>query len=182
MDFEIIRFCNHLGCGGSLDLVCLWVCEVWVMLTLWLGLIALAVYFDRPRARAFLSTLGLAFLLHFVVSEALLKHALGLVFPLRMRPYLAHPTEIVPLGFQWHDSSFPSSHNATSAAFATVYAMYYPRTAPLAVAFVLLMAFARMHSGMHYPTDVLTGLLLGVGYALAARALLDRRKLRAQTP
>jgi membrane-associated phospholipid phosphatase len=39
----------------------------------------------------------------------------------------------------------------------------------------MLMAAARVHNGMHYPSDVLTGTLLGVGYGLAAWTLLRRR-------
>lgn len=167
MEVEIVRYCNGLW-RPVLDPVCLWVCAVWFLAAFWASITALALALDRSRGRRLLRVLGVGFVLHAVVSELCLKHALGLVAPLRQRPYLAHPDLIAPVGYPFRDSSFPSSHNATSTLVATVFALLFPRVWPLSAAFALLMAFARMHNGMHYPSDVLTGMLLGLCYALLA--------------
>jgi undecaprenyl-diphosphatase len=65
--------------------------------------------------------------------------------------------------------SFPSGHAATSFACATVLSYYAPRLrAPLFV-LATLIALSRVYNGMHYPTDVLAGAVLG---ALVGRLLL----------
>jgi undecaprenyl-diphosphatase len=58
--------------------------------------------------------------------------------------------------------SFPSGHAATSFACATVLAHYAPRYRVPFFVLASLIAFSRVYNGMHYPTDVLAGALLGV--------------------
>jgi diacylglycerol kinase family enzyme/membrane-associated phospholipid phosphatase len=66
-------------------------------------------------------------------------------------------------------SSFPSGHSASAAAFATAVAMESPR-AGLAVAPVALaVAYSRVHTGVHWPSDVGVGLGIGLGVGLATR-------------
>lgn len=66
-------------------------------------------------------------------------------------------------------SSFPSGHSASAAAFATAVAMESPRAglaiAPLAIA----VAYSRVHTGVHWPSDVGVGLAIGTGVGLATR-------------
>lgn len=67
------------------------------------------------------------------------------------------------------NSSFPSSHAATSFAAAIVLAVAVPRRAPFALALAACIAFSRLYVGVHFPLDVLAGATLGV---LVATALL----------
>ncbi len=66
-------------------------------------------------------------------------------------------------------SSFPSGHAASAAAFTTAVTMECPAmglaVAPVAAA----VAYSRLHTGVHYPSDVVAGMLLGSGIALATR-------------
>ena len=173
MDFEIARFCNELG-RGTIDGFTGLICEIWLLIVLWSVLVAAATIVDRRKGRHLFVAVLFALVLHFAISEGVLKHGLLQLVQLRVRPYLAHPAEIVPIGKRFVDSSFPSSHAASTAAVLTVFARFYRWSWPLGLAFVLLMAFSRMHDGMHYPTDVLAGSLLGLGYGLLA-VHLERR-------
>jgi membrane-associated phospholipid phosphatase len=82
----------------------------------------------------------------------------------RPRPVLEG---LPPLGGAPSSLSFPSAHATSSFAVATAMA----RVAPLgALAFLLAAALAlgRPYLGMHYPSDVLAGVVLGVALGLAA--------------
>lgn len=80
----------------------------------------------------------------------------------RSRPY-AVMEAIVPLGHLSRDFSFPSGHSA--ASFACAWALY--KTAPKkygvsAVVLAALIALSRLYVGVHYPTDVICGTLIGI--------------------
>jgi len=167
MEESIVCYLNQLG-RGTLDPYTEFVSEVPVLIALWSLGAAACIVLDGRRGKRVVAAVVLALGLHFLVSEAILKHLVLNVFPMRVRPYLAHPTEIVCVGTHFHDSSFPSSHAASTAAALTAFGHGYRRIVPAAIVFILVMAFARMHDGMHYPSDVLAGTMLGIGYAYLA--------------
>lgn len=68
--------------------------------------------------------------------------------------------------------SFPSGHAASAFAFATGVAREWPAVgAPIAGA-AGLVAYSRIHNGVHYPSDVVVGAGLGIGAAAVAGSLL----------
>jgi undecaprenyl-diphosphatase len=177
MDLALAAFLNRLG-RGVIDPLTEAICQVPLLVALWVILLWLCVRLDRENGKRIAGTVLIAVLLHFLISEALLKHLVLAELPMRMRPYVAHPEVIEPVGYQFKDSSFPSSHAASTAAIVTVLGSGYRRFAALGAGFVLAMCLARVHNGMHYPTDVLAGSMLGVVYgvlALRAAGVLARR-------
>jgi undecaprenyl-diphosphatase len=74
--------------------------------------------------------------------------------------------------------SFPSGHAATSFACSVVLAQYVPRLRAPLYALAALIALSRVYNGMHYPTDVLAGALLGVIIGLLLLAVVRRRSRR----
>ena len=173
MDFTLAHAINGLG-AGLIDPVTELVCAIAFLVAAWTSMLGVAVWRDRLRAREVSLGVVLALLTHFVVSEGLLKHGMLRFFPKRVRPWMAHPADIVPVGFHFEDSSFPSSHAASTTAVLFVFGWHYPRVRIPAALFVLLMAFSRVHNGMHYPTDVLAGTVLGLGYGWLAVTLARR--------
>lgn len=67
--------------------------------------------------------------------------------------------------------SFPSSHAVNNFAVATMFSFYYPRWRGWFFAFAALVALSRPAVGVHYPSDILGGALVGVVLALAVIAL-----------
>ena len=72
--------------------------------------------------------------------------------------------------------SFPSGHTQNFATWSNALAQHFKKTwlCVLAIVLTLLMAFSRMYLGAHYPSDVLVGALLGIGFAYAGNWLFDK--------
>ena len=75
-------------------------------------------------------------------------------------------------------TSFPSGHAASASAFATGVASAAPEAGiPVSTA-ATLVAYSRVHTGVHYPIDVIAGSLTGDALALLTVAALARRRRR----
>ncbi|MDG4595603.1 MAG: phosphatase PAP2 family protein [Candidatus Contendobacter sp.] len=64
--------------------------------------------------------------------------------------------------------SFPSGHTLHAVSFTLIAVYHYPSLAWLLLPFAVLVALSRVILGLHYPSDVLAGALLGAGLALLA--------------
>jgi undecaprenyl-diphosphatase len=84
----------------------------------------------------------------------------------RPRPFDAHPGVSHLLMPHASDASFPSDH--TTAAFAIAVSIWLRNRAvgTLAIGMAAVLAVARVAVGVHYPSDVLAGALIGTGSAL----------------
>lgn len=77
--------------------------------------------------------------------------------------------------------SLPSGHAADSFAFAAAFFFLFRTTVPAPARWYVLflaaaIAFSRVYIGVHYPSDILVGALLGIGLGWAISALFRPRK------
>ncbi|WGK94331.1 MULTISPECIES: phosphatase PAP2 family protein [Flavobacterium] len=96
----------------------------------------------------------------------------------RERPYVKHP-EIQPLSSEG-SYSMPSGHTSTAFATATSLSMAYPKWYVVVPSFVWAssVGYSRMHLGVHYPSDVFIGAIVGSSSVYVTRKLnqwLDRK-------
>ena len=70
--------------------------------------------------------------------------------------------------------SFPSGHSAAAFAFAVVVGHVLPWSIPPLVLLAAAVAYSRVHTGVHYPGDVIIGSLSGLILAEATNTTLDR--------
>ena len=74
---------------------------------------------------------------------------------------------------QGDGASMPSSHAANWFAATMILFIYYSRSVWFMLPAAVLVSFARVYNGSHYPSDVLVGAILGAGYAAAGVWSLD---------
>jgi undecaprenyl-diphosphatase len=89
----------------------------------------------------------------------------------RERPFVNHPQ--IRLGAMPLDRfSFPSGHTLHAVAFTLVAVHHHPSLAFVLVPFALLVAASRMVLGLHYPSDVAMGTMVGAGLAVGSFLLI----------
>lgn len=142
----------------------------WIILTL--------LFLIIPKMRKTGIIMAAALIMDLLICNVAVKNLVA-----RTRPYDVN-TGIQLLVAKLHDYSFPSGH--TAASFASVTALYFAGEKKLwkpALVLACLIAVSRLYLYVHYPTDVLGGMVFGilagyVGYRLVKflEAKLSGRK------
>ena len=148
----VVKVITHLGDKGAL----------WILITLAL------LCFRKTRRLGILC--GIAMAIGLVVTNLVIKNWVA-----RVRPYEVIPglNCIVGLADDW---SFPSGHTTNSLACGWVLFRKAPRRWQRVCALVMaiLISLSRLYVGIHYPTDVLGGVVIGICSAVLAMWLVPR--------
>ena len=147
----ILKVITTLGNGGA----------IWILLTLLILML--------PKTRKAGCMMMAALLGTLLINNILLKNLVA-----RTRPYevIEGLTYLVRRPSEY---SFPSGHAGSSFAAACVMLRRLPKRYGIP-AFVLavLIALSRLYVGVHYPSDVLFGMISGILISYAAEAIVER--------
>lgn len=170
-DLPILEWiAEHLRCG-FLDAVMPLITLLGDGGIFWIA-IAVALLFI-PKYRKVGLGMGAALILGLLVCNVTLKPLIA-----RPRPYdyqLEHFGVTVKLLIEaQHDFSFPSGHTIASFEAATVLMLHSKKAGIPAIILAALIAFSRLYLYVHYPTDVLTSLVLGIAFGLLGNWLVRK--------
>lgn len=164
LDLSILDFIHNTLSNSVMDLI-----MTCITYSIEYGAIAILVFIvmmciKKMRKTGF-AVMG-ATLSVLLFGELILKHIVC-----RPRPFVINGAiELIikaPSGF-----SFPSSHTATCFAMATAIYLFHKRLGIIAYIYAALVAFSRMYLYVHYPSDVIGGIILGICCGIGATALV----------
>jgi membrane-associated phospholipid phosphatase len=124
--------------------------------------------FGKTRARLCALMIFLVIAIGDPLIVNTVKHAVA-----RPRPCITlFPDVIERLGCT-ETGSMPSAHAANWFAMTMVAFLFYRKSIWLMLPMALAVSFSRVYNGVHYPSDVLAGAILGAGYAVAFTVALE---------
>ena len=149
LDTVILKLTDLIGSYG----------EIW--------LIAAAVMLTNRKTRRCAYTMLISYLLVFGIGQLWLKNVI-----VRGRPCNIDRTIelLVERPTSW---GFPSTHTAWAFAAATSVFLHHKKAGFAVLALAALIALSRLYLFVHFPSDVLGGIVLGVLAALVAKVLVD---------
>jgi undecaprenyl-diphosphatase len=135
---------------------------------LWIAVSLLLLCFRKTRKAGVLALA--AMLLGLLINNLILKNLFA-----RPRPWLT-VEGLVPLLEPPDPNSFPSGHTCSSFAAAGIWLRTLPRRymGVIALGAAALMGYSRLYVGVHYPSDVLAGMCVGLLGAWAVYSLYKR--------
>jgi undecaprenyl-diphosphatase len=137
----------------------------------WIALALVMMIIPKYRKAGF--SMGIALLMGLVVCNLTLKPLVA-----RIRPYdyqLANFGKTITLLISTpHDYSFPSGHTIASFEGAVALLIHDRKLGIPATVLAALIAFSRLYLYVHYPTDVIASILLGVGFAFLGALIVKK--------
>ncbi|SDB19509.1 phosphatase PAP2 family protein [Eubacterium oxidoreducens] len=159
MDTQILIWIQEYLRNDILNPIMIFITYLGEYGALWMVLCLFFICIKKTRRAGIVCAFSL--LVEAVITNLILKPLVA-----RTRPYEVID-ELVLLVKKANDYSFPSGHAGAAFAVAMVCFFMLPRRFGVGVLILAaLIAFSRLYVAIHYPTDVLAGVLIGTGSAV----------------
>lgn len=124
-------------------------------------LLPLIIYFYSPETAKSFFIAGIIAFLFELPAHLTVKHLVKRDRPCQV---LTNVTQRVIPADQF---SFPSGHTAASFAIAVLISYHFAILAPFVITWAMLVGLSRIYLGVHYPTDILAGMFIGIASGLS---------------
>ena len=139
---------------------------------LWIALAIFFLLFKKTRKIGI--SMGISLIIGYLVGNLFLKNVIA-----RIRPYDLN-SDFSILISKLSDYSFPSGHTLSSFEGATSIFLRNKKWGIPALIVASLIAFSRLYLYVHYPTDVLAGVVLGIAIAFFTKFIVDKAYLKIE--
>lgn len=164
MEFSVLNWIQEVFKSPFMDKFMTYVTMLGDAGIFWIICAVVCLCFKKTRKMGL--TMGMALIFGLIIGNGFLKN----VF-FRTRPYDVAGYEAIRdslLVEKLHDGSFPSGHTLASFEAAVAIFMYKKPLGTAALVLAVLIAFSRLYLFVHFPSDVIAGILLGTLFAIAS--------------
>lgn len=137
--------------------------DAFVKIILPIILISLVIWKKKTAAQVILS-IAITVAITDFISYKVFKSTFD-----RNRPHYTELGGIVRVPYAPTSKSFPSNHALNTFAVANILAFYWPAGSLYFCIFAVLVAYSRVYVGVHYPLDIIAGMVIGILLAVVIR-------------
>lgn len=166
MDNTILKFIQIHIKNSIMDVIMPLLTELGSGITIW-GIIGI-ILMGNKKYRVYGGMIVTSLFLCFIVGNLSLKPLIA-----RQRPFEVVPLLDMLLIKQPKDFSFPSGHTMTSFASAIIILYMNKKIGFFALFFASIIGFTRLYLYVHYPSDVLVGMIIGMLIGIAVIRLFN---------
>jgi undecaprenyl-diphosphatase len=173
IDVALLYFVNHSLSCGALDKFFTAITSVNNWLIAYVILWGVCFFKGGKTGKIVAVSVLLLIVITDQFGYRILKENIG-----RIRPCFAFSDLNLPAG-KTGTSSFPSNHALNNFAMAVYFSRFYPNLKRILFITASLVALSRVYLGLHYPSDILGGAIIGtvIGYFYAELILFINKRL-----